>query len=122
MGLDTTHDCWHGAYSSFNRWREKICQAAGYGDINERIGFGGKTPWPDNYPLVILLGHSDCDGKIHHKDCDAIANCLEELLPSLRRIDSEETAPQGYSYTECTQSFVDGLRLAASKKENVEFH
>jgi len=20
-GLDTTHECWHGAYSAFNRWR-----------------------------------------------------------------------------------------------------
>jgi hypothetical protein len=24
MGLDTTHDAWHGAYSAFMRWREKV--------------------------------------------------------------------------------------------------
>jgi hypothetical protein len=28
MGLDTTHDCWHGAYSAFSRWREKLAEAA----------------------------------------------------------------------------------------------
>jgi hypothetical protein len=30
MGLDTTHDCWHGAYSAFNRWRDKLGEVAGY--------------------------------------------------------------------------------------------
>lgn len=23
MGLDTSHDCWHGAYSAFTRWRQQ---------------------------------------------------------------------------------------------------
>jgi hypothetical protein len=30
VGLDTTHDAWHGAYSAFSRWRELIAVAAGY--------------------------------------------------------------------------------------------
>ncbi len=30
MGLDTSHDCWHGAYSAFGRWRRAIAEAAGY--------------------------------------------------------------------------------------------
>lgn len=29
MGLDTTHGCWHGAYSAFGRWRDGLAQAAG---------------------------------------------------------------------------------------------
>jgi hypothetical protein len=29
MGLDTSHDCWHGAYSAFMRWRSELCRAAG---------------------------------------------------------------------------------------------
>ena len=29
MGLDTTHDCWHGPYSSFMRWREEVARAVG---------------------------------------------------------------------------------------------
>jgi hypothetical protein len=28
MGLDVSHDCWHGAYSAFMRWREGIAKAA----------------------------------------------------------------------------------------------
>ena len=28
MGLDTTHDCWHGPYSMFMRWRTAIAAAA----------------------------------------------------------------------------------------------
>lgn len=30
MGLDTSHDCWHGAYSAFSRWRDKLAEVAGY--------------------------------------------------------------------------------------------
>lgn len=29
MGLDTTHDCWHGPYSSFMRWRLEIAHVVG---------------------------------------------------------------------------------------------
>jgi len=29
MGLDTTHGCWHGAYSAFHRWRAGLANAAG---------------------------------------------------------------------------------------------
>jgi len=26
MGLDTSHDAWHGAYSAFMRWRTEIAR------------------------------------------------------------------------------------------------
>jgi hypothetical protein len=29
MGLDCSHDAWHGSYSAFARWREKIAELAG---------------------------------------------------------------------------------------------
>ena len=29
MGLDVSHDAWHGAYSAFSRWREKIADLVG---------------------------------------------------------------------------------------------
>lgn len=28
MGLDTSHNCWHGAYSAFHRWRCKLAEVA----------------------------------------------------------------------------------------------
>jgi hypothetical protein len=29
MGLDCSHNVWHGAYSAFMRWRQKIAEVAG---------------------------------------------------------------------------------------------
>lgn len=29
MGLDTTHECWHGSYSAFYRWRKEIAKQVG---------------------------------------------------------------------------------------------
>ena len=30
MGLDVSHDCWHGAGSVFHTWRNALVRAAGY--------------------------------------------------------------------------------------------
>ena len=121
MGLDTSHDCWSGAYSAFNKWRTKICEVSGYGDLKDYHGFGGDKSWLlDEDPLTILLYHSDCDGEIDYKDCDGIADRLTELLPALK------IAADGFGhiglYEEKTQTFIDGLREASKLKENVDFH
>jgi len=39
MGLDTTHDAWHGAYSAFMRWRTEIARAAGLPPLELMEGF-----------------------------------------------------------------------------------
>lgn len=39
MGLDTTHNCWHGAYSAFMRWRQEISKAAGLPPLELMEGF-----------------------------------------------------------------------------------
>jgi len=39
MGLDTSHDCWHGAYSAFNRWRTTIARVAGLPPLELMEGF-----------------------------------------------------------------------------------
>ena len=39
MGLDTSHDAWHGAYSAFMRWRTKIAAVAGIPPLNLMEGF-----------------------------------------------------------------------------------
>ena len=156
MGLDTTHDCWHGAYSAFHRWRCMIAKAAGvplllmdgfYSDRDRGMGLrtslkyataGADSIWtrslqgdlfdwlpiswdalkPD--PLHVLLSHSDCDGEIASKDCGPIADRLEALLPAL-----EEAGDGGGHighYAEKTRTFIAGLREAAERGENVEFH
>ncbi len=138
MGLDTSHDCWHGPYSAFNRWRDKLAEVAGYtghssanpinpttididwGNVEEKIGrdlFGkwDKIPVrPDGTPdaLIILIAHSDCDGELQWEFCDALADRLEELIPAL---DGDD-----YMVNKTVQ-FVIGLREAHENEENVIF-
>ncbi len=120
MGLDTSHDCWHGSYGAFNRWRTKIAEVAGFGALDDHEGFGGTKEWPKGHALTPLLHHSDCEGEIAWEDCGKIADTLEALLPML------ETAGDGQGhigmYADKTRTFITGLRAAHSAKENVEFH
>lgn len=122
MGLDTTHDCWHGAYSAFNRWRTALCEVAGYGDLSQRDGFGGEIPWPttESDVLIELLYHSDCDGDLKWEICGDLADRLEQLLPALEK-KGDGGGHVGY-YAEKTRRFIAGLRLAHEARENVEFH
>lgn len=133
MGLDTTHDCWHGAYSAFGRWREKIAEVAGLPPLGLMEGFytrladgiGKAYPtlpikweWLKPDPLHILLNHSDCDGEIDWRDCPSIADRLEELLPLL----PEGNLAHIENWRNRTTAFIKGLREAYNKRENVEFH
>ena len=150
MGLDTSHGCWHGAYSAFMRWRQELATAAGLPPLELMEGFyeplssrnlpslyhgmgtqDGKylkgldaelpISWdclkPD--PIFELLHHSDCEGEIPWESCSGIADSLERLLPKLP--DGDAGGHIG-NWRDKTQEFIDGLRLAASLKENVDFH
>lgn len=39
MGLDCSHNAWHGAYSAFHRWRCKIAEVAGLPPLDLMEGF-----------------------------------------------------------------------------------
>lgn len=125
MGLDTTHGCWHGSYTSFDRFRSALARAAGI-DLDAMRGFGGRIEWssiaPD--PLHELLNHSDCEDSIPAIACLPLALRLEDLLPELAKIDSAEgnTPGQSRCHVEDAQDFAKGLRLAADCGEDVEFH
>ncbi len=111
MGLDTTHDCWHGAYSAFGRWRQEIAGAAGYGELGAYYGYGGQRDWPEGDALVELLDHSDCDGELPVSVLLPLAARLEEIKPALADDWAVDRAEQ----------FIAGLRLAAERGEPVEF-
>lgn len=132
MGLDTSHDCFHGAYSSFYRWRTAIANAGGYPtsedgrsyltldlDRFEEKNFDGQWDSPPDDPLLILLIHSDCDGEIPAEFCEHIATRLEQLLPALSE---EGSGHLSAGIKAVTQRFIDGLRLASSLGEAVDFH
>ena len=39
MGLDCSHDAWHGAYGAFMRWRQKIAEVSGLPPLELMEGF-----------------------------------------------------------------------------------
>lgn len=124
MGLDTTHDCWHGPYSSFHRWRVAVAKSIGI-DLDAMEGFkDGGAPWTpfDSDPIVKLLLHSDCDGSIAVADCGPLADRLTELLPAIDRIDGTVHGGKGWTPGWAARRFIDGLRLAVARGEDVEFH
>lgn len=142
MGLDTSHDCWHGAYSAFSRWRDKLAEVAGYtfheiefgrimvdidwGNIEKTIGRDLNGKWPSipvrpdgtSDPLIILLAHSDCEGELQLEYLGALANRLEELIPLL---ENEDGGGHVGLYADSTRKFIKGLRNAFDAGENVEF-
>jgi hypothetical protein len=84
-------------------------------------------------PLYKLLCHSDCEGDIKAKDCAKIANSLEELLPRLpenpplphlsnKIVSIRDQVPPPWDVRYLTQKWISGLRKAAAKNQNVEFH
>lgn len=143
MGLDTTHGCWHGAYSAFARWREKLADVAGYtfhktedgrdqvdldwGGIEATIGRNLFGEWPaipvrpdgTPDPLIILLAHSDCEGRLQSDYLDALADRLEGLLPKLA---GQDGGGHIGDYAAKTEIFIQGLREAARAGEDVRFH
>lgn len=146
MGLDLSHDCWHGACSAFSRWRNKLAEVAGY-DFHKIPMFEGGPPsydvptidwalvrerqlmgdWDDipcrldgtRDPLLILITHYDTEGIIKKEHTGPLADRLEELLPLLGE---EDGGGHVGSYAEKTEIFVKGLREASKRGERVTFH
>lgn len=114
MGLDCSHDAFHGAYSAFNRLRQFVCAATGPdgsypphyvygpgGSVQE--GHNGtllRKPGLDEDMWYIgddfdrethaglweFLTHSDCDGEIAPDMCAKVADDLEALLPAMEAL------------------------------------
>ena len=124
MGLDITHECWSGSYSAFNRWRTGIAKAAGLPPLQWMDGYVDDQTLPIQWdclkpsPLHILLHHSDCEGEIAWQDCEKIADALKAIMSNLP---SKEDPGHIGNWRDKTQTFIDGLRLAAHKREDVEF-
>ena len=127
MGLDTSHDCWHGPYSAFNDWRVAVARTAGI-NLDWMEGFADADPvsWDGVVdPLAILLNHSDCEGSIAAEDCAPLADRLEQLLPLMEPHDGPAgrrgfVSERGWIARK-TEQFIKGLRLAAERGEPVEF-
>lgn len=141
MGLDTSHNAWHGAYGSFARWRNLVARAAGFALAEQPIDDAYpayKTEQPDvdwdqfepgNYqgewaetpdePLFALIAHSDCDGVIHPAQGKALADRLEQLLPRIAELGAEDPYADPAART---RQFIAGLRAAVAADEDLDFH
>lgn len=138
MGLDTTPECWSGAYSAFSRWRDGVAQVAGYrvwpvqythgihetimvdwGHLGSEAHLLGEWDETPADPLLVLIVHHDHTGVIRPAQAGPLAERLEELLPLLP---TEAGAGHIGDWRAKTQRFIDGLREALAAGVPVRFH
>ena len=146
MGLDCSHNAFHGAYSAFNSFRQAVCRAVGGtypphwlrtydGDIaRDSNGMAirdlsledGMWYVPDSFTRELNPGiyeffeHSDCDGTISPDMCLVIAKELEPLLDKMPEESFGHILQDG-GYRSVLRRFIDGCKAAHSKGEPLRF-
>lgn len=133
MGLDTTHDAFHGAYSAFNNFRRFLCKSIGGSftphedpELKDGYWYWGEGYNKETHPgLYEFFSHSDCDGEISPEMCKAVADELEAILPNVEELAKTE---QSYGHilrdggwVEVTKRFIEGCRMAHEQNEPLEF-
>lgn len=127
MGLDLSHDAFHGAYSAFNRLREHIVEAIGGTwpnllDANPQWTYDENVYDMNAHPaLHEFLCHPDCDGEIAPDVCALLANDLEELLPKMPTTGTGHLDRPG-GVRAVVQQLIDGCRRAHAAGEPLDFH
>ena len=151
MGLECSHDAFHGAYSAFNTLRQAVCHAMGGScpphikrdekfnlvrdengeiiwlrDLND-FSFSIADEFEDKEKyagLWVFLTHSDCDGEISPEMCKRVADELEKfILPKLKHY-GEAPGHIGYQggYAKVLKKFIKGCRKAHQAGEPLEFY
>jgi len=141
VGLDISHDAFHGSYGAFNRFRQAVARAiggsypphdpaakwpldpdqwywwAGEEDQNPR-GFGDRTH-PGLYEFFM---HSDCDGEIGPRVCMFLADELEAILPEIAaQGDGGGHLAAAGGLGAVTEQFIRGCRAAGADMVPLEF-
>lgn len=123
MGLDTSHDCWHGPCSSFNDFRRFLARQIGV-NLDDYVGYGGDIEFSTlKHDIKPLLNHSDCDGWLTVPQCISIVKGLNSILDKL----NEDTiSVEGWFdplyFKEKIGQFRDGCLKAIGLNEKVRFH
>jgi hypothetical protein len=119
MGLDTSHNCWHGRYSFFNRFRYSLGHQIGI-DLDDYYGYG-KTGVKDltkiEHELMPLFNHSDCDGILTVEESKKIVIGLNKVLQNFN-----DKIEYHYDFKENIIQFRDGCLDAIERNEEVDFH
>jgi len=110
MGLDTTHNAWHGSYSGFNAFRKHLAAKIGI-DLDKMEGFtsDGISWEAEGHYIVPLLNHSDCDGHLTPTECKRVADGLSLLL------DEED------EWNDRIKQFRDGCLKAYNRGQKLKF-
>lgn len=124
MGLNMSHNCFDGAYSSFRRLRADVAKAwPQHAEIKwesypARCYLGW---WDEDHPykdaLEVFFVHSDCEGYIFPGDLDPLIRRLDQIKGDV----SDEREPGYWSPRARLQQFIDGLRTALDEWEIVRF-
>ena len=119
MGLDTSHNCWSGAYSSFNIFRYLLGYQIGI-NLDDYVGYG-KTGVKDltkiEHELMPLFNHSDCDGILSVEESKQIVIGFNRVLENFNeKIESDE------DFKEKIIQFRDGCLDAIKLNEEIDFH
>jgi hypothetical protein len=123
MGLNTTHNAWHGPYSSFNNFRRAILKAYNNTDLFEYGGYESRCKKDldkqspglalsniDDDGILLLMDHSDCEGLIRWVDCKLVADSLGKIISKVAT-----------DYFTDAIDFQKGCLLAYNNKEDLLF-
>ena len=141
--LVISHGCWtedSGTVLDFMRWRALLARAAGYGTAHVLMGEHtfelpdipydtlteenvlGDWGTPPADPLMILLGHSDTEGVIHHQDAMPLALRLRTLVEGIAEHSHYSIgSPLQHIEETRTWDFARGLLRAHEAEEDVTF-
>lgn len=116
MGLDFSHADVKWSYSSFNHFRQRLATQIGVNlHVMKGFALGDATPisWDTvKDDIVPLLSHSDCDGALTPEECRKVAPRLRELVSRWPEHDRDK---------EKALLLAQGMELAASRNEDLEF-
>lgn len=141
MGLDTTHDAYHGGYAGYSIMREALGRAAGWtmdpdkhmvavdwgkdspdtiGDeqpewARARFGDIDRDEWPWD-PIIFLWAHEDCEGVIPPAMAGAIAARIEELLPKVDGVTQQFAPAWSKEYAAANPAFVQRTTTALASR------
>lgn len=151
MGLDISHDTWHGAYSAFNLWRQQVAYLAGFPPLELMEGFYDEDHQPfillhhlfksddiSIYPIKRLMerlpikwdafSNDPLSELLYHSDCDGYityGKCgkIAKRLTELLPIIDDSLDFGGHigNFKSKTLQFIKGLELANSRKEKLIF-
>ena len=136
MGLDVSHDCFHGAYSAFNRFRQSVARACGGSFPPHEPGAlntDGKPyeTWSWYYEseivpaehrdgMRLLLAHSDCDGELAPQEAEMVAGFLDWVADRMTGEMGGHLQKYG-TMADLARGFARGCRQAAEAGETVTF-